>query len=267
MLAACSVWEHEERPPWRAEAEEACLSQGLAHVSAYVQPVAQIDGPGICGLFHPFKVRALANETVAVNKTQTLACPMLPALDQWLTQVVQPEAQADFGAPVVELKSLGSYGCRSIDNQYGAALSEHAFGNAIDIAGFTLADGRFIEVMHGWRGDERERAFLRHVHAGACQYFTTVLGPGADMFHYNHIHVDLARHAAQQDGTMRHICKPVAEPLTDTQPPVLSALDPVEANPPLATLSAATRPRQSPAASSGEDNEDNGEEPVADPNL
>ncbi len=188
------------------------------HVSAYTQSAAEIDGPGVCGLVHPFKVGALAGDTIMLSPTQTLACPMIPALDQWLLEVVQPEAQARFGQAVVEIKSLGSYGCRSMNNQYGAAVSEHAFANAIDIGGFKLADGRMIEVMRGWKGDEVERTFLHRVHAGACRYFNTVLGPGSDAFHYNHIHVDLARHAVQRDGTMHHICKPISAPeLSDPQ--------------------------------------------------
>jgi hypothetical protein len=224
-LAGCALWVHEERAQWRALAEETCLSQALVHVSAYVQTASEIDGPGVCGLLHPFKVGALAGETIMLSPTQTLACPMLPALDQWLLEVVQPEAQAHFGQAVAEIRSLGSYGCRSMNSQYGAALSEHAFANAIDIGGFRLADGRVIDVTKGWKGDEPERSFLRRIHAGACRYFNTVLGPGSDAFHYNHIHVDLARHALLRDGTMRHICKPVAAPeLSDpqNQPALLS---------------------------------------------
>jgi Extensin-like protein C-terminus len=116
-----------------------------------------------------------------------------------------------------------------MNNQYGAALSEHAFANAIDIAAFKLADGRTIDVMRGWKGDDIERTFLRRVHAGGCRYFNTVLGPGADAFHYNHIHVDLARHAVLRDGTMHHICKPVPAPeLSDPQndPALLSQTQP-----------------------------------------
>ena len=90
---------------------------------------------------------------------------------------------------------MGSYSCRGMNGQANARISEHAFGNAIDIGGFRLADGRRITVVHDWtRGDEQTQAFLRDVHAGACKTFTTVLGPGANVFHYNHIHVDLAMH-------------------------------------------------------------------------
>jgi hypothetical protein len=44
------------------------------------------------------------------------------------------------------------------------------------------------------------------VFVGACRHFSTVLGPGADMFHYDHFHMDLARHDAR--GT-RRVCRPV----------------------------------------------------------
>ena len=107
---------------------------------------------------------------------------------------------------------FGAYSCRSIDNIAGAQLSEHAFGNAVDVAGFTLADGRTLDFVHDWKKtDSQEGAFLRETHAGACQYFTTVLGPGADAFHYNHIHLDLARHGSTNTGP-RRICKPAPAP-------------------------------------------------------
>ena len=41
----------------------------------------------------------------------------------------------------------------------------------------------------------------------ACQHFTTVLAPGSNAFHYDHIHVDLMRRSSG-----RQICNPVAVP-------------------------------------------------------
>ena len=110
-----------------------------------------------------------------------------------------------------------------MNGQAGGKISEHAFGNALDIAGFRLADGRRITVVHDWtRGEAQDQAFLRDVHAGACTSFTTVLGPGYNAFHYNHIHVDLAMHGGGSRG-LRHICKPVPQdsrpgPQRDTLP-------------------------------------------------
>jgi hypothetical protein len=70
-------------------------------------------------------------------------------------------------------------------------MSEHGFGNAIDIAGFTLESGRKVTVLDGWRGDKDERRFLRGVHESACGQFRTVLGPEADRHHRDHFHLDL----------------------------------------------------------------------------
>ncbi len=210
-LAGCSNYQSAQRPAWRGQAENACLSQNLVHVSAYLQPAREIDGPGICGLTHPFKVTALQNGEVTLNSTALLGCPMIAELDAWLADVVQPLAQARFGQRVVEINSMGAYSCRSMNNQYGAAISEHAFGNAIDIGGFRLADGREISIVRDWtRGDDQTQAFLRDVQAGACTHFTTVLAPGSNVFHYNHIHVDLAMHGNTSTGA-RRICKPAPQ--------------------------------------------------------
>lgn len=207
-LAGCSNYERPRRPAWRTQAENTCLAQGLVRASILVQPAQEIDGPGICGLTRPFKVSALQDGAVTLNATSTLACPMIAALDTWLSTIVQPAARARFGTPVAEIHSMGAYSCRPMNNQPGARLSEHAFGNALDIGGFRLTDGREVSVVRDWaRDDEDARAFLRDVHAGACGSFTTVLGPGSDMFHYNHIHLDLAMHGATSTGP-RHICKP-----------------------------------------------------------
>ena len=210
-LAGCSVYEHSERPPWRAEAEQVCLAKGLLRESAAIRASRAMDGPGICGVSHPFRVTALAEGSVTLNATQTLDCPMIAALDRWVREVVQPAAQARFGEPVVRIDSMGSYSCRGINNISGASLSEHAFANAIDIGGFVLASGRVLDIRRGFNStDEQERAFLHEAHAGACAYFTTVLGPGYNIFHYNHFHMDLAMHGMTSRGPRRY-CKPVPQ--------------------------------------------------------
>jgi hypothetical protein len=142
---------------------------------------------------------------VRVKPAATLACPIVSALDHWLAESVQPAAMRWFGARVVEIKQISAYSCRGMNGNPHAHISEHAFGNALDVAGFTLADGRYISVQHGWKGLPEEQGFLRDVEAGACQRFTTVLAPGANVYHYNHIHVDLMRRASR-----RLICKPAA---------------------------------------------------------
>jgi Extensin-like protein C-terminus len=253
-LAGCGFSERAERPVWRAQAENACFARKLVTPSAAIVPAPEIDGPGICGMTRPLKVSALANGEIAVDRVLTIDCPMIPALEAWLNEIVEPNAQARFGQRVATLNVFGAYSCRGIDNIPGARLSEHAFGNAADVAGFTLADGREIDFVHDWKKtDSQESAFLHEAHAGACQYFTTVLGPGADVFHYNHIHLDLANHGSTDTGP-RRICKPTPAPdllpspaAPDGLPPAPNIDEPLD----IAHLSAPGPAAASPDASIG----------------
>jgi hypothetical protein len=144
---------------------------------------------------------------VEVKPTATLACPLVSALDQWVTTAVQPAALRWFHQPVVEIKQISAYSCRGMNGNPNAHISEHAFGNALDIAAFVLADGHKVTVQYGWRGSPEEQAFLHDVQLAACNEFSTVLAPGANIYHYNHIHVDLMRRYSS-----RRICQPAAIP-------------------------------------------------------
>src|SRR2546428_68171 len=142
---------------------------------------------------------------VSMKPAATLACPIVSALDRWLTDSVQPAAMRWFGVRVVEIKQISAYSCRGMNGNPHAHISEHAFGNALDIAAFTLADGRRITVKDGWHGMPEEQGFLRDVQAAACDQFSTVLAPGSNVYHYDHIHVDLMR---RRDG--HRACNPHA---------------------------------------------------------
>ncbi|SPP93697.1 MULTISPECIES: extensin family protein [Bradyrhizobium] len=142
---------------------------------------------------------------VAIKPTATLACPIVSELDRWLADTVQPSAMRWFGVRVAEIKQISAYSCRGMNGNPHAHISEHAFGNALDISAFVLADGRRITVKDGWRGMPEEQGFLRDVQSGACAHFTTVLAPGSNVYHYDHIHVDLMRRASR-----RLICQPAA---------------------------------------------------------
>ncbi len=142
---------------------------------------------------------------VTVSPAATLACPIVSRLDQWIANSVQPAAMHWFGQPVVEIRQISAYSCRGMNGNPNAHISEHAFGNALDIAAFTLADGRKFSVEKGWKGAPEEQGFLRDVQGAACDEFTTVLAPGSNRFHYNHIHVDLMRRRND-----RHACNPRA---------------------------------------------------------
>ena len=142
---------------------------------------------------------------VTMKPAATLACPIVSALDRWLADSVQPAAMRWFGIRVVEIKQISAYSCRGMNGNSRAHISEHAFGNALDIAAFTLADGRTVTVKNGWKGMPEEQGFMRDIQAAACQQFNTVLAPGSNIYHYDHIHVDLMRRKSQ-----RTICQPAA---------------------------------------------------------
>jgi hypothetical protein len=142
---------------------------------------------------------------VQVQPAATLACPIVSALDKWISEAVQPAALKWFRQPVVEIKQISAYSCRGMNGDPNAHISEHAFGNALDVAEFDLADGHKVSVQYGWHGTPEEQGFLHDVQGAACQDFTTVLAPGANVYHYNHIHVDLMRRASR-----RYICEPSA---------------------------------------------------------
>ena len=204
-LAGCGKFQKPQRAAWRDQAEAACMASRQVQLSAYVSLRGKaIDGPGVCGMQQPLKVSAFSSGGIGLTSTATLSCPVVATTDQWLAEVVQPAAMNILGAQVIEMRA-GSYSCRAMNNGTATTrTSEHAFGNAVDVFSFRLDDSRVVTVKEGWRGSPEEQNFLREVFVGACRYFGTVLGPGADPMHYDHIHIDLARHSKG-----RHVCKPI----------------------------------------------------------
>jgi hypothetical protein len=206
LLAACTGGGDfiAKDEPWRAVEERACLSSGIVHETAFIKTRSALGGPSVCGAEQPFEMAAADGGRVTLKPTALLRCPMIPQVDRWIAGVIEPAALQTYGVPLIEITVAGSYACRPMNNVPGAMLSEHGHANALDVSAFTLADGTRITVKSGWRGDLRDRAFLRTVHAGACERFTTVLSPDYDSNHQDHLHVDLARRGPDGLGS---ICK------------------------------------------------------------
>ena len=199
-------------PPPRRARRAADRSRRREELPPYARPGAAPSGPPqtaapqpLPPLGPPRDPQMAAATPIEVKPAATLACPIVSALDRWFANAVQPAARKWFNQPVVEIKQISAYSCRGMNGQPGAHISEHAFGNALDIAAFVLADGHRITVKDGWKGSPEEQGFLRDVQGSACDQFTTVLAPGSNQFHYDHIHVDLMRRASG-----RRICQPGA---------------------------------------------------------
>ncbi len=192
-------------PPGRERAQPAYQRMQPAYNAPVYQPPPQRALPALGPMRGPNATAA--NTRAAVTPPATLACPLVSALDRWVSDGVQPAALHWFGSQVTEIRQIGSYSCREMVGSGTSSMSEHAFGDALDIAGFTFADGRKITVKDGWHGTPEEQGFLHDVQLYACQTFSTVLAPGYNVYHYDHIHVDLMRRRAGY-----HPCRPDAIP-------------------------------------------------------
>lgn len=191
--------------PWRGDEENACMASGTVRSTPFIRHHAALGGPSVCGTARPFEMAAAMNGQVTFKPAALLRCPMIPQVERWITQVVAPAARYHYGMPVVEVAVAGSYSCRPMNHVHGARLSEHGYANAIDVSGFTMADGHRVTLKRDWNnGTPRDQAFLRDVHQGSCRFFTTVLSPNYDRAHHDHFHLDLARHG--REG-LRRICK------------------------------------------------------------
>lgn len=121
-------------------------------------------------------------------------CATAAALELWRRNTITREAQATFGQAVARIEHLGAYSCRRLYGRDAGPWSEHATGNAIDIAAFVLEDGTRISVLRDWNGDDPDKVlFLRRIRNGACRAFTTVLSPDYNAAHADHFHLDMAQ--------------------------------------------------------------------------
>ncbi len=125
-----------------------------------------------------------------------VSCPVAAGLALWEWHVVQPSALRHFGVRVRSIDHFGSYSCRRIYGRSEGSWSEHATANAVDVAGFTLDDGRRIRVVSDWGRAGPDAAFLRDVRDGACRLFATTLSPEYNKAHRDHLHLDQAGRGA-----------------------------------------------------------------------
>jgi len=122
-------------------------------------------------------------------------CVVDAALVLWLRQGLQPAAQDLLSSPVARIEHVGTYNCRRLYGRDDAPWSEHATGNAIDVAAFVLEDGRRISVARDWTAGGEKGAFLRLARDGACDAFGTVLSPDYNAAHADHLHLDQEKRA------------------------------------------------------------------------
>jgi hypothetical protein len=181
-------------PPPKPEAAPSACRLRLTPELAVAPSLPPIEGPGECGALDLVRLEAIVLadlSRVAVTPPATLRCSMAEAV----VSFVRADAAAlarDLGAALRAVQNYDSYDCRGRNRIAGAKTSEHGKGNALDIRGLTLADGRFVELTD----PQVTRDFREKFRKSVCARFTTVLGPGSDGYHENHIHMDLAERAS-----------------------------------------------------------------------
>lgn len=167
--------------------DELSCRAGLAARGAKTAALPAI-ADGDCGSVLPLRLTGVRG--VAIRRPATTTCAMADALDRWTLEVVVPEARRFLGAAPEAVLVGTSYQCRTRKRIAGAQLSEHAYANAVDVHGFVFA-GRGEVAMKPHRRGSPEALFLAAVRRRACDYFTTVLGPGTDATHADHLHLDM----------------------------------------------------------------------------
>ena len=140
-----------------------------------------------CGLTDAVRIDALPAE---VGESFSLSCPAAASLALWQRHVLDTAAREILGSAVARLEHFGSYACRNVYNRPASTRSRHATAEALDVAGFVLADGRRIRVLRDWGTDSAESRFLQALRDGACDYFDGVFSPDYNAEHRDHFHLD-----------------------------------------------------------------------------
>lgn len=140
-----------------------------------------------CGIAEPVR---MPGELRFSPSPPVVNCPIAAAWVVFERHGLQPAAVEAFGQRVTGVRHLGAYNCRNVYGREGGRRSQHATANALDVAGFTLADGRTVGLPRDWTAPGPPGAFLRSVRSAACQVFATVLGPDYNAAHHDHFHLD-----------------------------------------------------------------------------
>ncbi|UEX83673.1 extensin-like domain-containing protein [Shinella zoogloeoides] len=180
----------EPRPQEDAGEQAACRT-ALKEAGAVFAEAPAVEDGRACGIERPVTLKALAGG-IEVEPDATVRCEAALQLARWVEGSVKPAiAVAMPKEAITGLSQASAYVCRNRNGAPEGKISEHAFGNAIDIAGFTLKSGKTLAIRPADRDATLEGAFQRAITEAACLYFTTVLDPGSDAAHQNHLHLDV----------------------------------------------------------------------------
>ncbi len=169
-----------------------CLSDLGSRQAAFTPLPDQYYGGG-CATINTIRLLSLHSDSTNLDLTNLgpVTCALADRFAGWARFGVDRAAREILGSPLVRIETMGSYSCRNVAGT--DRRSAHATGNAVDVSGFVLADGRRITVLGNWyAGTPQQRSFLRVIEASACKRFGTVLGPDYNPAHHNHLHLEVS---------------------------------------------------------------------------
>jgi hypothetical protein len=161
----------------------------LTEAIAIAPSIPDIHGPGGCGGEDLVRLEAVVlpdKHQVALKPAAILRCTMASAIADWIRTDMAPLAKS-LGSAITDLDNFDSFECRGRNRVVGAQLSEHGRANALDVRALKLANGQSISLTDRTVPRDLRESVLHSV----CARFSTVLGPGSDSYHEDHIHLDL----------------------------------------------------------------------------
>lgn len=196
----------EEEAKREPGAEMAACREELAALGAKFTVPEMPAAEGQCKVVNPVQINAIATPAGTVNfpGEPTLNCVFAKQFTSWVADIAAPVVKAHAGEALVAISTGPGYECRNRNGDSTTKISEHAFGNAVDIASFNLPGKKNLPVANVAKSQNAESRWLMALRISACGYFTTVLGPGSNEAHAEHYHFDLGIHG--KSGNYR-ICE------------------------------------------------------------
>jgi hypothetical protein len=180
-----------------ARGAEACLARLRAADIRFDIPAMPVAAKASCAIEAPVRLKSIKTRArplteIRLPEEPVVSCQFAERMTAWLGNLVAPLIAGQMSTDLRAVHTGPGYECRNRNGAAVGKLSAHAIGQAIDISAFELSSGKSIPIKPD--GDETMQNVVDSVRTAACGWFTTVLGPGADASHTDHLHVDIAMH-------------------------------------------------------------------------
>jgi hypothetical protein len=179
--------------------DQACLERlgaaGIEFESVALPPAVNPQ----CAIDTPVRLKAVKRPprwrtSIRLSDEPTLSCQFGERFGHWLRDLVAPLLAGELAVEVKAVHTGPGYECRNRNHAEDGKISAHASGMAVDVASFELANGETLAIKPN--GDAHLRATVDAIRVAACGWFTTVLGPGSDAAHAEHLHLDILQHGS-----------------------------------------------------------------------